>query len=219
VSDGVAQGTISYIIDGTVGRMEHSGSSPSTATDAYFRIELTVTDFTPTWFEIGPAGNFAVASALVTAPAFGISNSRVLNQNLEVFFFDDGYHEQFALNLILESSPASRTYDNILLDAYGWDFIGNPRVISPLNRSMSSVGIAIGGGWRNAFQLEDGTTLGLWYGPLYGVLQNGTPIPEPRPASILLICAFVLILRAWRRYTRHEWLCGENRQLGEVRCD
>jgi hypothetical protein len=198
---GFSQSPISYQISGLVG-MTRSGLSPASAINSYFQIDLTVTNFTPTFPQFGTYGDFALASVRVTAPAFGISNALVMNRNLELFFFDNGNHEQLALKLILASSQYSQTYDTILLDSYGLDFIDNPRVPTPLKRNLEGVSMEIGGSWGNAFQLGNGTTLGLWYGDFDASVKNLVVVPEPTSAGILVMGVLVLSRRFRRSQGR-----------------
>jgi hypothetical protein len=192
---GFSQSPISYQISGMVGRVLRTSPTPAAAINSYFQIDLTITNFTSTVPQYGTYGDFALASVRVTAPAFGISNAPVVNRNFELFFFDNGTHEQLALKRIIGSSQSSQTYDTILLDSYGLDFIDNPRVPTPLKRNLVGVSMEIGGSWASAFQLGNGTTLGLWYGDFDATVKNLAVVPEPAVGALLLLTGMGLAIR------------------------
>ncbi len=203
----VAAEGVAYHIEGVFPFVGRSGPAPLLVQNAAFGITFTVTNFTKTWYSFGNQyGDYAVSSAYVSVPAFGLSDSPVASTNLELFLFDDGTREQFSLNIILEQTQSSRATSTMLIEKRGLDFIENPNLPSPLRFNLYDTPILTDAGWATGVALADGSMVGVWthgwpeYG--YGSLTN---IPEPGAARLVKMA-----LALWSIHL----LCNASRKAG-----
>jgi len=154
------------------------------------KIQFTITDPTEILSSdlFSNFGNFSIASAFVTAPAFGLSKVKATDTNLDLFLFDDGSLEQFGFHKTNIITPYSYEFVTLFANEIGLDFIDNPNNTTKLNKKVKNLNL-ITHGWQIGFpgglgglNLEGGTVLGFYNG-----VSNAEIKSVPEPSSFFLL--------------------------------